>query len=41
MSGKVDGIVLTGSLAYSEMITAWIKERTEFIAPCVHFSRRK
>ncbi|WP_207736169.1 butyrate kinase [Fusibacter ferrireducens] len=33
MSGKVDGIVLTGSLAYSEMLTAWIKERTEFIAP--------
>ena len=33
VSGKVDGIVLTGSLAYSEMLTDWIKEKVGFIAP--------
>jgi len=31
--GKVDKIVLTGGIAYSEMITGWIRERVEFIAP--------
>ena len=31
--GKVDGIVLTGGIAYSTMITDWIKERISFIAP--------
>ncbi len=33
--GKVDGIVLTGGIAYSEMMTAMIKERVEFIAPVI------
>lgn len=33
LKGKVDGILLTGSLAYCERLTDWIKERTEFIAP--------
>lgn len=32
-SGKVDQIILTGGIAYSERITNWIKERVEFIAP--------
>ncbi|WP_461205080.1 butyrate kinase [Clostridium sp. DL1XJH146] len=33
LKGKVDAIVLTGGIAYSDMITAWIKESVEFIAP--------
>lgn len=33
LKGKVDGIVLTGSLAYSERLVNWIKERVSFIAP--------
>jgi len=31
--GNVDAIVLTGGIAYSGMLTQWIKERVEFIAP--------
>lgn len=31
--GKVDGIVLTGGIARSAMITGWISERVSFIAP--------
>ena len=34
-SGKVDGIVLTGGIAYSEMLTQMIRERVEFIAPVI------
>ena len=33
VKGKVDAIILTGGIAYSKMITGWIKERVEFIAP--------
>jgi butyrate kinase len=33
LRGKVDGIVLTGGLAHSDMLTGWVGERTEFIAP--------
>lgn len=33
VKGKVDAIILTGGIAYSSMITNWIKERVEFIAP--------
>ena len=33
VNGKVDAIILTGGLAYSEMLTSWIKRRVEFIAP--------
>ena len=32
-SGKVDYIVITGGIAYSKMMTNWIKEKVEFIAP--------
>lgn len=32
-SGKLDRIVLTGGMAYSKMLTTWIKERVEFLAP--------
>jgi butyrate kinase len=33
LKGKVDGIVLTGGLAHSRMLTDWITERVEFICP--------
>ena len=31
--GQIDGIVLTGGIAHSKMITGWISERVSFIAP--------
>ncbi len=33
LAGKVDAIAFTGSLAYSEKLMTYIKERVEFIAP--------
>lgn len=33
--GKIDGIILTGGLAYSKMFTDWIIERVGFLAPVV------
>lgn len=33
LEGKVDAIVITGGIAYSNVITTWIKKRVEFIAP--------
>ena len=33
LNGKVDGIILTGGLAYSEMLSNNIKEMVDFIAP--------
>lgn len=33
LKGKVDVIILTGGVAYSKLMTGWIKERVEFIAP--------
>lgn len=33
VKGKIDAIILTGGIAYSKMMTGWIKERVEFIAP--------
>ncbi|MGI6751681.1 MAG: butyrate kinase [Anaerovoracaceae bacterium] len=32
LKGDVDAILLTGGLAYDEMLVGWIKERVEFIA---------
>jgi len=32
LGGRIDGIVLTGGIAHSEMLTGWVKQRTEFIA---------
>lgn len=32
-NGKVDGIILTGGIAYSKMLTEWIIEKVSFIAP--------
>ncbi|MBZ4653712.1 MAG: Butyrate kinase [Peptococcaceae bacterium] len=37
LKGKVEAIALTGGLAYSQMLTNWIKERVEFIAPVMIF----
>lgn len=37
VSGKVDAILLTGGMAHSEMLTGWIRDRVEFIAPvCIY-----
>lgn len=33
LSGKVKAILLTGGLAYSELLMKWISKRVEFIAP--------
>jgi butyrate kinase len=33
VQGKVDRIVLTGGIAYSEQLTGWISENVSFIAP--------
>ena len=33
LQGAVDGIILTGGLAHSEMLTDWIRERVGFLAP--------
>lgn len=35
--GRLDGIILTGGLARSEMLTRWIRDRVSFLAP-VHLS---
>lgn len=35
LSGKIEAIIVTGGLAFSSKLTAWIKERVEFIAPVV------
>ena len=37
LGGKVDGVVLTGGLAHSDMLTGWVGQRTEFIAPVFVF----
>ena len=33
LEGKVDGILLTGGLAYDILLTGWIQKRVEFISP--------
>ncbi|WP_352419306.1 butyrate kinase [Proteiniborus sp.] len=35
LEGQVDGIILTGGIAYNNMFTSWIKERVGFIAEVV------
>ena len=35
LCGKVDAIILTGGIAYGEVIVNYIKERVEFIANVV------
>lgn len=31
--GRLDQIIITGGIAYSKLLTDWIKERVEFLAP--------
>ena len=38
LSGKVDAIILTGGIAYGEVIVSYIKERVEFISPVVVYA---
>ncbi|MBQ3107448.1 MAG: butyrate kinase [Firmicutes bacterium] len=33
MKGQVDGIILTGGLAFSKMLTDWVSEYVSFVAP--------
>lgn len=33
LKGNVDAILLTGGLAYDDLLTGWIEERVKFIAP--------
>ena len=33
VKGKVDAIAITGGIAYSNMVTDWVRERVDFIAP--------
>lgn len=35
VKGDVDGVILTGGLAYSKILTEWIKERVEFIGEVI------
>lgn len=35
LKGNVDAIVITGGIAYSEMLIGWIRERVSFIAPVI------
>ena len=35
IDGKIDAVILTGGIAYSEMLTGWIKDRVSFIAPVI------
>lgn len=35
IDGKIDGIILTGGVAYSEKLTGMIRSRVEFIAPVI------
>ena len=37
LSGDVDGVVLTGGLAHSGMLTGWVERQVTFIAPVMVF----
>ena len=37
LCGRIDGVILTGGLAYSKMLTAWITERVHFLGKiCIY-----
>ena len=38
--GKVDAILLTGGIAYSDYVTSRIRERVRFLCTSIHISRR-
>jgi butyrate kinase len=33
LEGAVDGVILTGGLAHSDLLTGWIARRVRFVAP--------
>ena len=35
VDGLIDAIIITGGMAYSELLTGWIEKRTRFIAPVI------
>jgi butyrate kinase len=35
LKGKVDAIILTGGIAYNNMLVEYVKEMTSFIAPMI------
>lgn len=35
LKGKVDGIIITGGIAYDKLFTSWIEERVSFIGPVI------
>jgi butyrate kinase len=35
LKGRVDGIILTGGIAYDRRFTKWIEDRVKFIAPVI------
>ena len=35
VDGQVDGIILTGGMAYSKMLTGWIEKRVKFISQVI------
>jgi butyrate kinase len=37
LEGRIDGIIITGGLAHSKLLTGWIKERVRFLAPVFVF----
>jgi len=37
LTGKVDGVVITGGIAYNDRFVSWIEKRTKFIAPIFVF----
>ncbi len=37
LEGRVDGIVITGGIAYNDRFVSWIEKRTKFIAPIFVF----
>lgn len=37
LAGEVDGVVLTGGLAHSEMLTGWVGQRVKYVAPVFIF----
>lgn len=37
LEGKVDGIVITGGIAYNDRFVSWIEQRTKFISPVFVF----
>lgn len=38
VSGRVDAVILTGGIAYSELFTHMVKDRVEFLAPVVIYA---